>query len=542
MLSRRLGRWSLRRVTTLDGYGAHSTPPVILAREGRLWFPTDDADGTVFMSIKTDGTDAQVHIRLSGAEAIVASPDLSKLAYRIGSDLFVTDLPRGTEPVEVETLDRIRAPGGVSQHMAWLADSNGLSWFEGNNLHIHRFSETEAAVFEAATPTAARASGDGVMALTNARVLTMAQDGEVIDNATIIIEDSHIVSVTTGTEPPPGAEVIDCMGMTIIPGLINIQAYAHEDNGAARPAHEWRYLSALDFGITTIHDTTTQTTAALPQAERAAIGLQTGPRVLATGTAVYGAQSSEEAHLHVLRTKASGAHSIKLDQRATRNQQRWYAEACRREAIPCVAAATDVTHAMALLIDGYNIIEGAIPYTPIHEDILVLWAQSEATIVPALLDTAGGLRGENYFFQQYSFVLEDPRLRRHYPRRMLDQTLLRGHVLARDWDWSFQARARDIETLRRNGAHIAIGNSGRMQGLGLHWEMWALASSGAMAPYAILQTATIHNARTLGLSNEIGSIEAGKRADLIVLTANPLDNIQNSTQIALVIHNGQLYE
>jgi imidazolonepropionase-like amidohydrolase len=125
---------------------------------------------------------------------------------------------------------------------------------------------------------------------------------------------------------------------------------------------------------------------------------------------------------------------------------------------------------------------------------------------------------------------------------MLDQTLLRGHVLARDWDWSFQARARDIETLRRNGAHIAIGNSGRMQGLGLHWEMWALASSGAMAPYAILQTATIHNARTLGLSNEIGSIEAGKRADLIVLTANPLDNIQNSTQIALVIHNGQLYE
>lgn len=542
MLTRRIGRWSLRRVTTLDGYGAHSTPPIILAREGRLWFPTDDDDGTVFMSIKDDGTDPQIHLRLSGAESIVASPDLSKLAYRVGSDLFVTELPRTGELVEVETLNRMRAPGGVSQHMAWLADSSGLSWFEGSDLHIHHFSETDATIFEGATPAAPRTGGDGVMALTNARALTMARDGEIIDNATIVIEDSRIVSVAANTAPPPGAEVIDCNGMTVIPGLIDIQAYAHEDKGAARPASEWRYRAALDFGVTTIHDTTTQTTAALPQAERAAIGLQVGPRVLATGTPVYGAQSSEEARLHVQRSKASGAHSIKLDRRATRSQQRWYATACQLEDISCVATAADVAHAMTLLMDGYHIVEGAIPYTPIHADILTLWARSETTIVPALLATSDGLRGENYFFQQYSFVLEDPRLNKHYPRRMLDQTLLRGRVLARDWDWSFQARARDVETLRREGAHVALGSAGRLQGLGLHWEMWALSSSGAMPPYAVLQTATIHNARSLGLRSELGSIEAGKRADLVVLTADPLESIQNSVQIALVIHNGLVYE
>ena len=100
-----------------------------------------------------------------------------------------------------------------------------------------------------------------------------------------------------------------------------------------------------------------------------------------------------------------------------------------------------------------------------------------------------------------------------------------------------------------NGAHVlrnAQGtgavDSGCLQGLGVHWELWALAGPGAMSPYAALQAATVNGAHALGIAEHVGTIEPGKVADLVVLHADPLADIHNSTQIALVIHRGMLHE
>ncbi len=80
-----------------------------------------------------------------------------------------------------------------------------------------------------------------------------------------------------------------------------------------------------------------------------------------------------------------------------------------------------------------------------------------------------------------------------------------------------------------------------MQGIGCHWELWAL-QSGGMTPMEALRCATIFGAEAIGLNQDVGSLEIGKLADLVVLDQNPLTDIRNSNTIRFVMKNGELYE
>src|SRR5262249_14879544 len=77
--------------------------------------------------------------------------------------------------------------------------------------------------------------------------------------------------------------------------------------------------------------------------------------------------------------------------------------------------------------------------------------------------------------------------------------------------------------------------------LGAHWELW-MFQQGGMTPLEAIRCATINGAKYLGLDAEIGSLEKGKLADLIVLDKNPLENIRNTESIAMVMLNGRLYD
>jgi imidazolonepropionase-like amidohydrolase len=87
---------------------------------------------------------------------------------------------------------------------------------------------------------------------------------------------------------------------------------------------------------------------------------------------------------------------------------------------------------------------------------------------------------------------------------------------------------------------VNAGGHGQREGLAMHWEMWMMAQGG-MTPLQAIRTATISPAQTLGLAKELGSIKAGKLADLIVIDGDISQDIRLSDRVTYTMINGRLY-
>ena len=123
--------------------------------------------------------------------------------------------------------------------------------------------------------------------------------------------------------------------------------------------------------------------------------------------------------------------------------------------------------------------------------------------------------------------------------------LLHAKSARRPWfrkqEHVFPQLAASAAKIVRAGGRVCVGGHGQLQGIQVHWEMWAL-ESGGLTPHEVLRAATLNGAQAIGYAQDLGSLEAGKLADLVVLDADPLADLRNTARIRYVMKNGELFD
>ena len=504
----------------------------------------NSASKTILKSIDLNGQDPRIVARWTRATEVAISPSGERVAWveehRVHSagipplGNITLELGPDTEPVPVTH------HGEMSGNwLAWSGRSEEtLSWALGPELTI----DEKVVSLQAQVP---RSQGKGMVAYTNARVLTMGEAG-VLENATVVVQHDRIRSVGFDS-PPVGAKVVDATGKTLMPGLIDVHAHLHF-GGDTQPQRSWRHEANLAYGVTSVHDPSAFDDTVFATAERIEAGLQKGPRVTSTGGVIYGAKSKdrsrvdsiEDAQLHVARKKAVGATSIKSYQQPSRRQRQWLLSAAREQGLNVYPeGGGDLIGNMTMLFDGHTGIEHALPQAPLYADMRGLYAAVGAGYTPTLLVAYGGVSGEQFFFQSEA-LLEDEKFLHFTPAEWVDRNVRRREIAIYDNDWFHKRVAQSAAQLQSDGVPVLVGGHGQVQGLGVHWEIWALGEF--MEPIDALKAATLDGAWYIGRDRDLGSIEAGKAADMVLLEGNPLEDLRLTTAIDEVIQAGIRYD
>ncbi len=532
----------------------------------RIYFRDRRDNRFILASVTRSGGDEVVHFRSENATAIVPSPDGRWVAFAERWHAFVAAFPRTGRPIDLAPratafpVNQISRDAGFSLH--WSADSRRVHWTLGPELFTRDVQasfpflegRTDAAASPEATgvtiaPTAKSDVPTTTIALTGARVITMAGT-QVLDNATVVVENNRITAVGRNVPIPAGATRVDARGKTIIPGLIDAHAHLGGEGDGLLAETSWPLLANLAFGVTTSHDPSNDTETVFTNSEMIRSGAKLGPRLYSTGTILYGAESPfkaaienyDDAVSHLRRLKAAGAWSVKSYNQQRRDVRQMILKAARELEMNVVPEGGSLLyHDLTMITDGHTTIEHSLPVAHVYQDVIGLWAKTKVAYTPTLIVGFGGLSGE-YFWYERDNVWEHRRLLTFVPRDVVDARSRRRIKAAGDEDFNHISIAKHTKRLADAGVTINAGAHGQLQGLGAHWEIWMMAQGGMSAARRAPAPATINAARSLGLDRELGSIEPGKLADLVVLDRNPLENIRNTDSVAMVMVNGRLYD
>lgn len=533
----------------------------------RVWFHSGEGDSYAFKSCDLTGNEKQTHFTSSYSGVFSPSPDGKFVAFIELYKVYVAAIPPSGKTLSLSggmgsmPVKQVARDAGINLH--WSSDSKKLHWTLGQEYFSTELNKKFS--FLPGAPDSLPGMDTtgikvglvlnsdkpkGMIALKGARIITMIGD-EVIENGIILVTDNKITAVgTSSLQIPAGAKIIDVSGKTIMPGFVDVHAHIGNFRHGLSPQQQWSYFANLAYGVTTIHDPSSNTEMIFSQAEMVRSGAMTGPRIFSTGWILYGAEgdyksivnSLDDAKSHLRRTAAFGAFSVKSYNQPRRDQRQQVITGARELGIMVVPEGGstswyNITHVM----DGHTGVEHNLPFAPLYNDVVQLWAASKTQYTPTLIVAYGAINGENYWYQ-HTNVWEKERLLKFTPRAIIDtRSRHRTMIPEEEYENGHILISKSCKKLADAGVKVNLGAHGQLQGLGVHWELWML-KQGGMTNMQALRCATMNGAEYIGMEQYIGSIEAGKLADLIIMDKNPLDNIQNTETVKYTMINGRLYD
>jgi Tol biopolymer transport system component len=554
------------------------------ARDADRVFVTTPAG---LVSMRFDGTDRRAHLSVIGkpgyspgapnsADEILLRPDGQWALARVTNQLYVLALPQtGGETPKVDVhssgvpIKKLSDVG--ADYAAWAEDGKVIIWAVGASVFRLPFDSVsfETLKSDDATDAEKKDGGDskkkegakaeeiaitverprsrprGSVVLRGAKVITMRGD-EVIPDGDIVVTDHRIVAVgpKESVTVPAGAKVIDVAGTTIVPGFIDTHPHWFEIRRGVLDLQAWPFFATLAYGVTAGRDPQTGTNDMFAYQDLIEAGELPGPRAFSTGPGVFSDadfQSAEETDEVVAKYKKYyRTNTLKSYMIGNRRQRQWMIEACRKhEVMPTTEGGLDLKLNLTHALDGFSGNEHSLPVVPLGDDVVQLFAKTGITYTPTLLVAYGGPFGETHYLTTTD-IHDDAKMRRFVPHDVLDGKVRRSAWFHKD-EHVYPRISASAARVARAGGHVCVGSHGEMQGIGYHWELWALASGG-WKPIEALRAATIHGAEAIGYAQDLGSLEAGKLADLVVLAKDPLADIQNTASIRYVMKNGELFE
>ena len=542
------------------------------SKDGKRIFFQSNGDGKdenfALKSCDLNGKDVRTHFTSKYTNSFVPSPDNNWIAYRELYKVYIAPMPLvgKTEDISAKMesvpVAQIAKDAGINIH--WSADGKKVHWTLGEEYFTtelgNRFGFINGKadsllkmdtvgikvnlILDSDKPK-------GTIAFKGARIITMKGD-EVIENGTIIVTENKITDIGTAdkVQIPAGAKVMDVTGKTIMPGIVDVHAHLWTFRQGLNPQKEWNYFVNLAYGVTTTHDPSSNTEMVFSQSEMVKAGIMTGPRIFSTGTILYGADgdfkavinSLDDAKSAIIRTKAFGAFSVKSYNQPRRDQRQQVITAARQLGIQVVPeGGSTYFYNLTHILDGHTGVEHNLPVAPLYNDVVQLWSKSKTQYTPTLIVCYGAMSGETYWYQ-HTNVWEKQRLLNFTPRNVVD-TKARHRTMIPEEEYTngYILVSQSCKKLADAGVKINLGQHGQMNGIGAHWELWML-QQGGMTNMQALQCATINGATYIGMDKEIGSLEKGKLADLIIMDKNPLDDIKNSESVHYTMVNGRLYD
>ena len=456
-----------------------------------------------YKSVDLSGNDEQTHFTSSYGHEFAPSPDGKWMAFSNLHKVYLAPIPKAGKTIELNPNTRSIPVKQISSeagyHMHWSAESDKVHWTLGEEYFTVNLEDTfefvEGAPDSLPEPPTEGLNlemdletyvPEGMIAFTNARIITMRGD-TVIQSGTVLVDGNRIAGVGENVEIPSSAKVIDASGKTIMPGIVDVHAHVGNFRLGISPQQQWEYFANLAYGVTTVHDPSSNSEMVFSHSEAIKAGHMIGPRVFSTGVILYGADGSikteinsyEDALFALNRTKAWGAFSVKSYNQPRREQRQQVIKAAKElEMMVMPEGGSTFTHNMSMILDGHTGIEHNVPVVPLYKDVRELWAASETGYTPTHVVNYGSMSGEYYWYQKTN-VWENDRLLTFTPRGVIDpRSRHRTMIPDEEYENGHILTAESGKMLTDAGVKVNLGAHGQLQGLGAHWELWMFEQGG----------------------------------------------------------------